>query len=291
MRILYARGDEPRTLAQALSDDPQRVLGDVREQAVAFRADAVVTRRLSSSLDLVPQLVPHSLDLDSAGRIIAAVSGGPHSEFAARVALDLGERLGIPAELVCAYSREDGPDEALESLAILEDAAPGISHRIVEADRAWEIIEEAEGALLVLGAPGGSVLQRRFFGPGARLVAHAPVGAVTVQAAPRRVFHEMRDPDWVGTLLPAAEAFRLTVSEVVPVVDGGLVVGMVTRETLAAAGRTPVGEVMGPAVTVALDAPVVEARVAAGLHGGTAAIVDRDERLVGLWSPEPRDPE
>lgn len=259
--------------------------GDVRGQCISARADAVVTRRLSASLDLVPQLVPHSLVLDEADRVIAAVAGGPHSEFAARVAHELGERLRMPAELVCAYSADTGPEQALESVAILEQNVPGIPHRVVEADRAWEIIEDADRALLVLGAPGGSFLQRRFFGPGARLVAHAPVGAVAVQSAPRRVFHEMREPDWVGTRLPADEALRLATAGVIPVVDGGVVVGMVTRDGLAAAGDRPVGEVMEAAVTVLVDAPLVEARVAAALHGGTAAIVDRDERLVGLWSP------
>lgn len=244
-----------------------------------------MTSRLSMSLDLVPQLVPHGLVLDEADRVIAAVAGGPHSEFAAKVAHELGERLRLPTELVCAYSAETGPEQALEAVAILEQNVPGISHRIVEADRAWKFIEDASRALLVLGAPGGSFLQRHFFGPGARLVAHAPVGAVAVQSAPRRVFHEMRDPDWVGTRLPADEALRLATAGVIPVVDGGVVVGMVTRGGLAVAGGRPVGEIMEPAVTVRVDAPLVEARVAASLHGGTAAIVDANERLVGLWSP------
>ncbi len=285
LRILYARGDEPRRLAEALSDDPARVSGDIREHCIAFRADAVVTRRLATSLDLVPQLVPHALDLDETERIVAAVSSGPHSEFAARVAALLGDRLQVAVELVCAYSTEDGPDQAIESVAILEHSVPGISHRIVEAERAWELIEEADGALLVLGAPGGSYLQRRFFGPGARLVAHARVGAITVRSAPRRVFHEMVEPDWVGIHLPASEALRLTTNRVVPVVDEGVVVGMVTHDVLVGAGSAPVGEVMGPVVTVEASAPLVEARVAAALHGGTAAIVDAEERLVGLWSP------
>lgn len=240
---------------------------------------------MSASLDLVPQLVPHGLVLGEADRVIAAVAGGPHSEFAAKVAHELGERLRMPAELVCAYSAETGPEQALESVAILEQNVPGIPHRIVEADRVWQMIEDSSRALLVLGAPGGSFLQRRFFGPGARLVAHAPAGAVAVQSAPRRVFHEMREPDWVGTRLPAREALRLATANVVPVVDGGFVVGIVTRDTLAVSDGRLVGEIMEPAVTVPVDAPLVEARVAASLHGGTAAIVDQDERLVGLWSP------
>ncbi len=273
-----------------MSDESERVSGDVAEQCIGFRADALVTRRLSSSIDLVPQLIPHDIALDEAERIIAAVSSGPHSEFAGRVAHELAQRLGIPAELVCAYTSETGPDQALEAIAILEESIPRIGHRIVEAERAWEIIEEATSALLVLGTPGGSFLQRRFFGPGARLVAHATVGAITVQSTPRRVFHEMREPEWVGTHLPADEALRLAGGGIIPVVDAGLVVGMVTREVLATAGSTPVGEVMGPAVTVQARAPLAEARIAASLHGGTATIVDGDERLLGLWSPGP-DPD
>lgn len=286
LRVLYARGEEPASLAEALSDDRSRIEGDLRAQCISERADLVVTRRLSSSFDLVPQVAPVSVRLDSAERVLAAVGGGPHSVLAAVTARTLGERLGVPAEFVCAFSADEGPDHALRTVEELEDRVPGIPHRIVEAERASSLIDEAaDTALLVLGAPGGSFFQRRFLGPGARLIAHAPLGAVIVKAAPRRVFHQMAEPEWVGTLLPASEALRLAHGDMVPVVDAGQVVGVVSTDALAAAGTTAVGEIASPAVTVALDAPIEEAITAGVSLGGTVPVVDAERRLVGLWHP------
>ncbi|NND85556.1 MAG: hypothetical protein HKN46_10455 [Acidimicrobiia bacterium] len=286
LRVLYARGSDTTALAEALSEDRARIEGDIGAQCIAERADLVVTRRLSPSFDLVPQVVPASPRLESVGRVLAAVGGGPHSVLAAVTARNLAQRLRVPGEFVCAYSVEEGPDQALRTVEELETRVPGIPHRIVEAERASGLIDEvADTALLVLGAPGGSFFQRRFFGQGARLIAHAPLGAVVVKEAPRRVFHQMVEPDWVGTLLPASEALRLAHGPVVPVVEGGHVVGVVRAEDLDAAGTTPVGEIASPAVTIRMDAPVTEAAEAAADLGGPIPVVDADDRLVGLWEP------
>jgi CBS domain-containing protein len=284
LRVLYARGADTTALAEALTDDRARIEGDLRAQCVEERADLVVTRRLSPSFDLVPQVVPSSPRFESIGRVLAAVGGGPHSVLAAVTARNLGHRLRVPAEFVCAYSVEEGPDQALATVAELETRVPGIPHRIVEAERASALIDEvADTALLVLGAPGGSFFQRRFFGQGARLIAHAPLGAVVVKEAPRRVFHQMLEPDWVGTLLPASEALVLAHHPVVPVVEAGHVVGIVRTEDLAEAGSTPVGEIASPAVTVRMDDPIRQAARMADVTGGLVPVVDAEDRLVGLW--------
>ena len=284
LRVLFARGSETTALAEALSDDRARIEGDLQAQCVAERADVIVPRRLSSSFDLVPQVVPASPRFESVGRVLAAVGGGPHSVLAAITARNLGHRLRVPAEFVCAFSAEEGPDEALRIVSELETRVPGIPHRIVEAERATNMVDDlADTALLVLGAPGGSFFQRRFLGQGARLIAHAPLGAVVVKEAPRRVFHQMEEPDWVGTLLPASEALNLAHHRVVPVVEAGHVVGIVRTEDLAGAGATPVGELAIPAATVRVDASLQDAaRIAEGT-GGLVPVVDADERLVGLW--------
>ena len=284
LRVLYARGSDTTALAEALSDDRARIEGDLRVQCVEERADLVVTRRLSPSFDLVPQVVPSSPRFESVGRVLAAVGGGPHSVLAAVTARNLGHRLRVPAEFVCAYSVEEGPDQALATVAELETRVPGIPHRIVEAERASALIDEvADTALLVLGAPGGSFFQRRFFGKGARLIAHAPLGAVVVKEAPRRVFHQMLEPDWVGILLPASEALVLAHHPIVPVVEAGHVVGIVRTEDLSEAGSTPVGEIASPAVTVRMDDPIRHAARMADVTGGLVPVVDAEDRLVGLW--------
>lgn len=286
LRVLYARGSETAALAEALSDDRTRIEGELRDQCISHRADLVVPRRLSPSFDLVPQVVPAGPRLDGVGRVLAAVGGGPHSVLAAITARTLGHRLGVPAEFVCAFTEEEGPDGALQTVEELETRVPGIPHRIVEAERASGLIDEAaDTALLVLGAPGGSYFQRRFFGKGARLIAHAPLGAVVVQAAPRRVFHQMDEPDWIGALLPASEALRLARGGPVPVVEAGQVVGVVVADALADAGATPVGELASPAVTVRVDTPIDEAEAVADHLGGAVPVVDGDDRLVGLWAP------
>ena len=104
-----------------------------------------------------------------------------------------------------------------------------------------------------------------------------------VKEAPRRVFHQMLEPDWVGILLPASEALVLAHHPIVPVVEAGHVVGIVRTEDLAEAGSTPVGEIASPAVTVRMDDPIRHAARMADVTGGLVPVVDAEDRLVGLW--------
>ncbi|MDX1448569.1 MAG: hypothetical protein R3246_05845, partial [Acidimicrobiia bacterium] len=174
--ILWTRGEGCAELADLLSPVPAvRSEGDLVRACVRAGADAVVSRRLSASFDLVPQIVPNDIDLDSCGSITAAVSGGPHSPLAAAVAARLGRATGLPASMVCAYRDDDGQSGALDLIQDLYSQIPDIEYRLVQAEDAAELTAQVgEDTVLVLGAPGGGWLQRTFFGQGAKLIQTAP---------------------------------------------------------------------------------------------------------------------
>jgi hypothetical protein len=284
MRTVFSRGHGTAELATALDPDAIRVGDSLVDEVVDHRAQLLVARRTSAAKDLLPVLVPRDLDLPATRRVVAAVGGGPHSELAALVAAALGEALSVPARMVCVYDEAAGEARAEATVAHIGELVMGLEAAALHTDHVADLLEgEGSGALLVLGAPGGSFLQRQFLGPGARLIASAPVGAVVVRDAPRRVFQVMAEPEWVGRHLPAAEAARLHERTALPVVDQGVVVGTVRQSDLLAADvGVPVGDIMGGPALVAATDFLLEAKASVSDH--EVPVVHR-ERLVGLLSP------
>ncbi|HSJ27085.1 MAG TPA: hypothetical protein VLB67_02675 [Acidimicrobiia bacterium] len=245
--VVWTRGEGCAELADLLSPVPAvRADGDLVRACVRARADAAVSRRLSSSFDLVPQIVPDGVDLDASGTIVAAVSGGPHSPLAAAVAARLGAVTGIPASMVCAYRDEESQGAAVSLIQDLYQQVPDIEYRLVEAEDAQSLTSQLPGgATLVLGAPGGSWLQRTFFGQGAKLIQSAPAGAIVVRSAPRRVFQEMDEPVYVSPMHDAIDLLRLHPDGRFAVADAGKLVGVVRRDALELADPgVPVSELM-----------------------------------------------
>ncbi len=284
MRTVFSRGHGTAELATMLDPSAVRVGDSLVDEVVEQRAELLVARRATAGKDLLPVLVPRDLDLHATKRVVAAVGSGPHSELAALVTAAVGEALDVPARMVCAYDEASGEDRARATVAHIGELVMGLDAATIHGDHVGDLLDaEGEGALLVLGAPGGSFLQRQFLGAGARLIASAPVGAVVVRDAPSRVFQVMGEPEWVGRHLPAAEAARLHDRTALPVVDQGVVVGAVRQEDLLAADQgTPVEAVMGAPSLVAATDLLLEAKETVADH--EVPVVHR-ERLVGLLSP------
>ncbi len=85
-RVAWTRGGGCADAANLLAGGTaMRIEGDLRTTCVRERIDALVSRKLSS-FDLVPVIVPQSVDFENVERVTAAVGGGPHSPFAVAVA-------------------------------------------------------------------------------------------------------------------------------------------------------------------------------------------------------------
>jgi hypothetical protein len=156
---------------------------------------------------------------------------------------------------------------------------------VVEAQNASGLIEHLDaGALLVLGAPGGSWLTRQFIGPGARLMSQAPGGTVVVRDAPRRAFQLMTEPEPLSVHMHAGDAVEILRGRVVPVTNEGTLVGVVRAAALAAAPpETVLGDLMEdpPLIDVYED---VEGLVALAefFEGDPMPLVDENGTLRGM---------
>ncbi len=290
-RVVWTRGKGCAELAALLDDGlPTRVQGDIRTECIDVRADLLVSRRLPPGFDFVNVAVPSDFDADTIGSVSAAVSSGPHSALAGRIAWRLGEALGVPAEMVSAYPTPDDLPAAQKIVKTLAGKMPGLSYRVVETAGAPELIQALPpDALLVLGAPGGWWLQRSFFGPGVRLRQRAPAGAIVVQQAPGRVYHRMDEPSYVSTHLLVGDAVRLMEHPVAAVVDVGRLVGLVRRDALERGEPgVSVGDVMDAPVFLDVGDSYEEAeRLAELFAGAPIPVVDGDGRLVGgVIAPE-----
>lgn len=281
--VLWTRGRGCRELAELLGEDrAERVSGDLSEVCLRTRADLLVSRKFPS-LDLVPVAVPRDVQPDRVEGVVAAVGAGPHSVLAARLAFRLAERLSVPAQMVSVFRSPAEEQVAVAALEAASEEVPDLEGRAVEGEDPAEILEQLPpGSLLVLGAPGGSLIQRLFLGPGARLRSGAPGGAVMVREATPRAFHRMRTSPYVSPHLLVADARRLIQDdEVVPVVEEGRLVGVVRRSQLGDGdGGRPVAEMMEEPVSVPYDAPLEEA-VPLLDGGGSVAVVDQGGRLLG----------
>jgi len=248
----------------------------------------LVTRQLSS-FDLVPVIVPHHVDLERVEAVTAAVGDGPHSQLAAAVASRLGAALDVPAELATVYRTPDEMPAALARLARLANSYPDLGRRAVSEPTAARLIDSlTPGTLLVVGAAGGSWLQRQLYGTGHRLLVTAPRGAVVVRSAPRRCYQGATDPTGfaLGCHLSVRDALRLMRYPVAPVADEGLLVGVVRVTTLAEADPAlPIAAVMEPPVAIAAIEPTT---AAADLHeffgDSPVPVVDTAGYLIGTIS-------
>lgn len=280
-RVLWTRGDGCRELAPGLGEAGP-VEGDLRAACLRSRADLLVARKMTS-FSLVSLAVPHEFRPGTVSGIVAAVGGGPHSILAAAVAERLGGHLEVPASLASG-SRSPGEDGAAESvLAEVSVAAPGLPAKVVRADSARGLVAGLpSGTLVVVGAPGGSWLQRQFFGPGRRLVVKAPAGAVVVRRAPARCYQVMTEPLAFGPGMPAAEARRLLAAPSAPVVEDGRLVGVVGRPALERAERgSLVGSVMDEPIAV-LDDAALDALAELPADLDPVPVVDHAGRLRGV---------
>lgn len=282
--VVWTRGKGCSELAEILGGgEAGRIKGDLQEACIENRADFLVSKKLPGNFDLANVAVPVDFQPEKVTSVAAAVGGGPHSLLAAETAESIGRALGVPFEMISASIPGDDPDEAGVLLDQLAAEIPEIRSRVVEVEGVTELVEGLEeGALLVLGAPGGTWLQRSVFGPGARLRRTAQAGVVLVRSAPDRVFRFMGDPVYVAPLRHADDTLRTHGENTLAVADEGILVGLVRRERLAKAGSRPVGSLMEEAVSVRVDETLAEAEELAPTFGADPIpVTDHEEHLVG----------
>jgi len=284
----WTRGAGCEDLAGILTDgDATRIEGDLRQACVAARASILVTAKLTS-FDLLRTVVPHNLVLQGIGSVVAAVGSGPHSILAARVAARLADRLQVEGSLVSVSQDQNQDDEAAQASGRISAEVPGIPHTLVREPSARALVDDLpDDAALVIGAPGGSWLQRQFFGPGRQLVVRAKAGAIVVRDSPRRCFHQAEEPFALGIGLRVADALLLAVHKVMAVVEDGILVGIIRRSALEAAPPdATVESIMEDAVFLSTDDPVdAAADLAAFLNGSPIPVVDASGRLFGSLAP------
>lgn len=291
--VPWTRGQGCSELAALLTDaEAVRVSGDLAETCIAQRAGLLVGRKLPGKLDLVSVAVPIDFDVRMIRTVVAAVSGGPHSVLAARVAQRLGTALGLPALMACAH-RDAGDRTAAErTVRQLAATVPGLAHRLVEAPSVPVLVRQLpERALLVFGAPGGSWFQRVLFGQGARLRVAAPAGAVIVRQAPPRVFQHMGPPAFVAAQRSADDVLRVHRERIMAVVEDGRLRGLVRRTSLAAARPgTRIDTLVEAAPSLRADQPLEDARALVAVFGtDPIPVVDRTGRVVGSFVFEATD--
>jgi len=281
--VLWTRGDGCEELAGILGK-PVFAEGNLREKCIEARADLVVQRRLTS-FDLVDSVASNQFDVKQVTSVMAAVGGGPHSLLAGRVAQQVAVALGVPGSLVSATRNAVEDVSIRENLDRIGEHVPALERRLEQVTSAGGLLSTLDdGALLVLGAPGGSWLQRQFFGPGRQLIHAAPGGIVVVRSSPRRCFHAAEPATAIAPWLSVAEAVKLGGPSVVPVAAHGSLVGLFRLETArdAAEGAT-VQDVMEEPVFLSVDDPVDAASdLGSFFDGAPVPIVDHDGRLIGV---------
>jgi hypothetical protein len=184
----------------------------------------------------------------------------------------------VPLEIVSAHQDADGLGDAMRIVALYGERFPGADRRVVQAQDMNELADTAEdGALMVVGAPGGSWLRRSRFGSGARIKGAARAGAVMVKSAADRVYRFMGEPVYPpspGVDIPR----RGTVTVSVDGREAGrcLLGGRWTRATF----RLPAGELaelaeMGPGLhRVAVRWPMPPPVGEAALEGAKSRLAE-----------------
>lgn len=284
LKVVWTRGKGCLELAEVLGGEHvERVEGDVAESCINERADVLVSKKLRSGFDLVNLAVPVDFEPDRVTRVVATVAGGPHSVLTAETAFTLASALDVEAEMLSAAKDADEIENAHEILDQVGAYLPGMGRQVVVVDGISELVDDLDdGALLVLGAPGGSWLNRSRTGPGARLRRTAQAGAVIVRSAPDRVFRFMGDPVYVSPLRLADDTLRVHAENTLAVADEGRLVGLVRREGLKKAGSGPVASVMEEALSVKVDETILQARELEPAFGADPIpVTDHKEYLVG----------
>ena len=270
-------------LAEALGGIGGRVGGDLGQACIDQKADLLVAKRLPSNFDLVNVAVPIDFEVDKVKRVVATVGGGPHSVLAAETAARIAHHLGVEAEMLSAVSEGDDVEAKHTSLADIAASVDGIAGRVVLVEGIDELVEGLEeGTLLVLGAPGGSWLNRSRTGPGARLKRTAQAGVIVVRSAPDRVYQHMGEPVYVAPLRNADDTLRMHEENTIAVAESGRLVGLVRRERLVNAGSDTVATVMEDAQSVRVDQTITSAwDLEPDFRPDPIPVTDDDENLVG----------
>jgi hypothetical protein len=141
----------------------------------------------------------------------------------------------------------------------------------------------------VIGAPGGSWVQRQFFGPGQKLRHAAPGGVIVVRSAEPRCFQEITATPGVvvSPWLHARDARRVVGdAPAAPVVADGFLVGIVRHDALhSAPADVNVATVAEEAVFVLIDDPLdAAADLQPFLEGAPVPVVDSSGRWLGSIS-------
>lgn len=275
-----------RDLAELLADDRAMRAGkDTMATLIETRATLQVTSHLPS-LERCSVAVPHNVILDAVDQVVATVGGGPHSLLAAETARRTAQRLGVPGRIVTGYRRPDQRPAALRALA---DVAGGIDLPMtaVRAEHPIDLVASLPaGAMVVVGAPGGSWFQRQFFGPGVRLRVAAPGGVVVVRQDAHRVYQMMSPPKAVGSHMRIRNVLEVATAPVVLVADHGRLTGTIRRsELFAHPPHLEGGAIADPPVAVAADERVDHIWLVLDEHdGGPVGVVTQKGRLVGSIS-------
>lgn len=281
---MWTRGKGCAELAEILTGGAaDRIGGDIAEGCISHRADLLVSRRLPGDFDLVNVAVPIEFDPARTTRVVSAIAGGPHSKLAAQTAALLGRRLGVEAEMIHAMKPGEAPDLGMQLIDRVAESVDEIGGRTVDVEGLSGLLADLDDdTLLVIGAPGGSWLQRSLFGPGARLRAKAPGGAVIVRSAPDRVFRWMDEPVYVAPMRQADDTLRIHQERLLAVAEDGMLVGLVRREHLERAGSDAVGNLMEEAISARVDDTMAEARELEVTFGADPIpVTDHEEHLVG----------
>ena len=283
LRVAYTRGKGCLDLAEALGGVGGRVGGDLGQACIDQKADILVAKRLPSNFDLVNVAVPIDFEVDKVKRVVATVGGGPHSVLAAETAARIAQHLGVEAEMLSAASESDDVEAKHTSLADIAASVDGIEGRVVLVEGIDELVAGLEeGTLLVLGAPGGSWLNRSRTGPGARLKRTAQAGVIVVRSAPDRVYQHMGEPVYVAPLRNADDTLRMHQENTIAVAESGRLVGLVRRERLVNAGSDTVATVMEDAQSVRLDQTLTSAwDLEPDFRPDPIPVTDDEENLVG----------
>lgn len=283
--VVWTRGKRCLELAELLatSGAANRVQGDLTEGCIENRADFVVVKKMPGDFDIANVAVPVDFEPDVVTRVSATVAGGPHSQLAAETAHHLAQTLSVPMEIVSAHQNSDDLGSAMAIVAQFGAMFPDAERRVVQAQDMNELADTAEeGALMVVGAPGGSWLRRSRFGRGARIKGASEAGAVMVRSAPDRVYRFMEDPVYVAPLLQAADTLRLHPQHVLAVAEEGRLVGVVRREILEGVGKDSVASVMEQPISVKVDETLDEARPLTDTFGADPIpVTDHSDHLVG----------
>ena len=289
--VVSAPGAGCWELGQVLAGGEHHIVhrSNLRDACITARADLLVQRRLTS-FDLVSVVVPRDFHQETVGSVVAAVGGGPHSLLAARVARKIAEAIGVEAAMITVARSQNEADASQQVLDQIGDRVPGLTPSVVRAQSAKALVDMLEpDTLLVIGAPGGSWLQRQLFGPGQKLRHAAPGGVIVVRSAEPRCFQKttttpgvivspwlhVKDARWVIGDAPVA-----------PVVADGFLVGIVRQDALrSAAPDVKVSAVAEEAVFVLIDDPLdAAADLQPFLEGAPVPVVDRSGRWLGSIS-------